>query len=113
MAHGNLDFESNVGASFTFTFTWYFPDDPADSKSEFNSPQDLTDWTGEMVCSSLAGFPLSLTLGGINGTIAGEILDTTSWDVGTYRYKMNMTAPDGSMDTILTGKICVKHVPSF
>jgi hypothetical protein len=114
MAHGKLDYSVNRGASFTIGLTWFFPDDPDDAKSAFNSPQDLTGWTGEMSCSgALAGFPLLLTLGGINGTIDGQIDDTSSWPAGTYSYQLKMTAPDASIDIILVGKICVVYVPSF
>ena len=114
MAYGKIDYSLNRGASFTIGLTWLFPDDPTDSKSEFNTPQDLTGWTGEIVCSgSLAGFPLALTLGGIAGTIDGQIDDTSSWPAGTYNYQLKMTAPDATIDIILVGKICVSYVPSF
>jgi hypothetical protein len=113
MSNGILNFKLNVGASFRVDFTWLFPDDPDNMKSEFNTPQDLTGWTGEMTGPSLAGFPLTLNLGGINGTVEGEILDTTSWSPGTYDYELNLTAADSSVDTILVGKICVDHIPQF
>lgn len=114
MAYGKLDYQVNKGASFTVSLTWFFPDDPDDPKSEFNTPQDLTGWTGEMVVTGgLAGFPLTMTLGGVQGTIDGEIQDTSAWPGGRYNYQLKMTAPDSTVDVILVGKICVNHVPSF
>jgi hypothetical protein len=108
-----MNIELNAGASFSLSFTWLFPDDPDDPKSEFNTPQDLTNWTGQIICAGLPDFPLALTLGGVAGTVYGEVLDTTAWSVGTHEYQVFMMAPDNAVDIILTGKICVKYVPTF
>ena len=113
MSHGSLNFELNVGASFSVSFTWLFPNNPDDPDSDFDTPQDLTGWTGQMQGPPLDGFPLDLTLGCSTGTVEGMILDTSTWTAGTYDYQIEMIAPDNTVDVILVGKICVDSVPQF
>ena len=112
MGAGELNFALNGGSSFTIKLKWLFPDNPENLNSDFNTPQDLTGWTGFLVCDDLSGFPLELSFDNI-GNIYGQILDTSMWQAGVYDYHIEMIAPDSTKDILVHGKIRVVYVPTF
>ena len=113
MGNGAAQENINViqGETFSIFKTWLFPTDPDDPRSEFTIPQNLTGCSGLLTAKDRNGvelFSVACTLGDTDGTIEAEILDTSSWPIGSYRFTLMITFADGSRDAILVGDICVR-----
>ncbi len=94
---------------------WLEQSNQDDPKSEYDSPIDMTGWTGIIRAYDRSGdelFNEALTLGS-DGTITAIISGSENWGVGIYKHKATLTDTGGVIQTLIGGSLCVKDLPDF